>query len=60
MERHMPVSVIAVGEGRVGPDECDCGHDQQHDAADGLDARQALARRKGTLGYNLGSGHIVG
>jgi hypothetical protein len=56
----MPLSVIAVGEGRVGPDECDCGHDQQHDAVDGLDAQQALARRDGALGCNLGSGHTVG
>ena len=56
-KRQMPEGVIAVREGRVGPDQRDSRRDEQHDAADGLDMQEALKGGEGPLGQKLGSRH---
>src|SRR6476660_9421800 len=56
----MPEGVVAVGKGRVGPDQCNCGRYQQNDAAQGLDLQEALESCEGTLGQKLGSRKFIG
>ena len=41
-ERHMPKRMIAVDQRGIGPDQCDRGRDQQHDAANGFDVEKTF------------------
>ena len=47
--------VVAVGEGRVGPNQRNGCCDQQHDTANGFNMQKALKRADGPIGQQLDS-----
>jgi len=56
----MPEILVAVSKGRVGPNKCYSGCDQQYDPADGFDVQESMQRRKSTLDEKGSSGEIAG
>ncbi|MNN44397.1 hypothetical protein D3C81_1586850 [compost metagenome] len=57
--RRVPEGVIAFGSGRIRPDQCCNGGDQQYDAAHGFDVQKALEVCECALGNLLGTGHYM-
>ena len=52
-QRRVPERVVAGGEWRVGPDQGNCGRNQQHDAADSFDVEKAVESRESAFGQKL-------
>src|SRR3546814_13889786 len=49
-----------MGKGRIGPDQCDGGGRQQHDAADGLDVQETVQGGEGAFGEQMRARQVPG